>query len=394
MNNATTTTNTSATFELSTQQSAALDTIANWFHNDSRQVFLLEGPAGSGKTTLSRNIGTLLGGVSVIYAAYTGKAASVMRAKGCTGADTIHSLIYWPTIECGCVAKPKPCERPPCAERCPHLREKVVGYELNPRSAVADTDLIVIDEVSMVGAELGRDLVSFGTKILVIGDRNQLPPIEGGGYFTSGEPDYSLTEIHRQAAGSPVINLATMARLGVELQIKDYGASKVVPLHRVTDADWLRVDQVICGKNDTRNAMNASIRKALGFGADIPQPGEKVVCLKNCKQKGLLNGTIWQVITAAPDGRGFYDITLHGDNDRAVQVVAPVAGFGSAGNAASLPYQPFDYGYVLTAHKSQGSQWDSVTVIDQSNLWKRDNTHTNWLYTAITRAAERVTVIV
>jgi hypothetical protein len=130
---------------------------------------------------------------------------------------------------------------PQCADivqfdRCRHLREKPVGYALNPNSRIATIDLAVADECGLVGAELGRDLLSFGVKVLAIGDRNQLPPINDdgsvAGYFTRGVPDFSLCEVHRQALDSPVIWLATEARLGRPLQLGDYGASSVVPSYR------------------------------------------------------------------------------------------------------------------------------------------------------------------
>ena len=57
----------------------------------------------------------------------------------------------------------------------------------------------------MVDEELGRDLLSFGTPVLVLGDTAQLPPVKGGGFFTDAEPDAMLTEVHRQAADNPII---------------------------------------------------------------------------------------------------------------------------------------------------------------------------------------------
>jgi exodeoxyribonuclease V len=387
----------SAPIDMSEQQRSALAAIADWYHGGSEQVFLLEGPAGTGKTTIARHIGALLGGVDVVYGAYTGKAASVMRTKGCADADTIHSLIYTPRITHSCMASP-PCVAPPCAsarvDRCPHVRETATDYVLNSNSVVVDADLVVIDEVSMVGAELGRDLLSFDTKVLVIGDHNQLPPIDGGGYFTDCDPDFALTKIHRQAVGSPVVHLATQARLGVPLRIQAYGDSAVLPSHRAGVEDLLRYDQVICGRHRTRNAINQRLRSSLGFMGGIPAPGEKVVCLKNCKPIGLLNGTLWSVVTAVPNGQGFCAMTIRDDSGRTIEVSTPTAAFGAAnGEGATYPGNPFDFGYCITCHKSQGSQWNSVAVFDESFCWRRDNQHRNWLYTAVTRAAERVLVV-
>src|SRR5689334_16182935 len=77
----------------SPKQDAALRSVADWLKGGDRQVFRLFGYAGTGKTTLARHIAENADG-DVVFAAFTGKAAHVMRGKGCTGASTIHSLIY------------------------------------------------------------------------------------------------------------------------------------------------------------------------------------------------------------------------------------------------------------------------------------------------------------
>jgi exodeoxyribonuclease-5 len=226
-----------------------------------------------------------------------------------------------------------------------------------------------------------------------------IAPIEGGGYFTSGTPDFSLTEVHRQALGSPIIQLATAARLGQPLRLGNYGSSCVVPQYQEIAAQALLTsNQVIAGRHTTRCEINQAIRKALGFEGPLPLPGEKVVCLKNRKDRGLLNGTTWTVITASTDGTGFARMTIkddvEDDDGRIVEVVSPIATFGLCSNEGiHYPRDPFDFGYCLTCHKAQGSEWDSVCLIDQSYLWRRDGTHTNWLYTGITRAADSVTIV-
>jgi exodeoxyribonuclease V len=55
-------------------------------------------------------------------------------------------------------------------------------------------------------------------------------------------------------------------------------------------------------------------------------------------------------------------------------------------------YDEFDYGYVLTVHKAQGSQWDDVVLFDESFAFP--DTRERWLYTGITRAVRRLTVVV
>src|SRR6188508_3830737 len=175
-------------------QDDALLAVADWLRarpgtGNTPQVFRLFGYAGTGKTTLARHIADGVDG-EVKYAAFTGKAALVMRNKGCDGASTIHSLIYR--------AKESGVEQP--------------SFELWDDAPASKAKLIVIDECSMVDAELGRDLLSFGVPVLVLGDPAQLPPIQAGassgGFFTEAEPDVMLTEVHRQAQDNPIVRLS------------------------------------------------------------------------------------------------------------------------------------------------------------------------------------------
>src|SRR5262249_60485852 len=159
------------------QQAAALKAVAQWHRTGAKQVFRLYGYAGTGKTTLATHFAAGIGG-TVAFAAFTGKAAHVMRNKGCSNATTIHGLIYR-------------------LEKADEKGKPI--FILNPDSHARRTRLIVIDEASMVNATIGRDLLGFRVPIVVIGDPAQLPPVEGAGFFTTGEPDFMLTEIHRQA---------------------------------------------------------------------------------------------------------------------------------------------------------------------------------------------------
>src|SRR3954447_8475454 len=159
----------------SPQQDQALQAVSAWLAEKpggpgTQQIFRLFGYAGTGKTTLARHLAQNVDG-KVAFAAFTGKAAMVMRAKGCFGASTIHSLIY----------------------RARESGEETPSFDLWEDAPASKAKLIVIDECSMVDADLGRDLLSFGVPILVLGDPAQLPPISGGGFFTAEEPDMMLT---------------------------------------------------------------------------------------------------------------------------------------------------------------------------------------------------------
>src|ERR1700742_3794953 len=191
-------------------QDAALTAVADWLKarpgkGGTPQTFRLFGYAGTGKTTLARHIAESVDG-QVLYAAFTGKAALVMRSKGCERASTIHSLIY-KTRESG---------------------EEIPSFDLWDEAPASKAELIIIDECSMVDAELGRDLLSFGIPLLVLGDPAQLPPISGGGFFTEHQPDVMLTEVHRQAQDDPIVRLSMSIRAGEYLEPGRYGETEVV----------------------------------------------------------------------------------------------------------------------------------------------------------------------
>jgi exodeoxyribonuclease-5 len=134
------------------------------------------------------------------------------------------------------------------------------------------------------------------------------------------------------------------------------------------------------------------IRHKLGFNGDTPAVGEKLLCLRNDKQLGLHNGTLWTVTKSGLPRRGFVELEIEDDAQHRAAVEAPIDGFTSRdGSGAELPGQPFAFGYCLACHKAQGSQWGSVLVIDESLVFRAD--WSRWLYTAITRAADRVTVV-
>ncbi|XHE14418.1 AAA family ATPase [Agrobacterium deltaense] len=361
----------------SPQQEGAMKAVNAWLADaHGPQVFYLAGYAGTGKTTIAKQLAQDAG--KVVFAAFTGKAALVLRSKGCGDASTIHALIYKPQED----------------------DDGITKFKLNRHDSAAKTaDLIVIDEVSMVDEKLGKDLLSFGRKVLVLGDPAQLPPVGGEGFFTAREPDYMLTEVHRQAAESPVLHLATAVREGRPIDIGTYGTSLVIPRGRLGQKMVLGVDQVLTGTNRTRRSTNDKIRKLLGRKGRF-MVGERVVALRNDSDRGLLNGSLWEVseieLSDATETEMIVKPLDPGMSVNAVQV--RTHHHWLEGREKELPwaiqrdYQPFDHAYALSVHKSQGSQWNSVLVIDESSVFREDRA--KHLYTAITRAAERVIVAI
>lgn len=359
----------------SPQQDDALQRVAAWLRRRSPQVFRLFGFAGTGKTTLARHFAEGLDG-EVAFGAYTGKAAHVLRSKGCEGAATIHSLIYRP--------KAVDVEEP--------------SFLINRDGGAAKADLIIIDECSMVDEELGRDLLSFGVPVLVLGDPAQLPPVKGGGFFTEAEPDIMLTEVHRQARDNPIIRLSLQVREGESLERGEYGESRVIGRRDIDASAVLRTDQVLVGMNRTRRLYNKRIRELMGFRDTMPAAGEKLVCLRNDKKKGLLNGGIWQIQQLREPRGGYLRLDVVPDEDskrKAVKVKVLREFFEGADEeipfAVRRDSDEFTYGYALTVHKSQGSQWDDVVLFDESGAFREHRQR--WLYTGLTRAARRITVV-
>ncbi len=365
----------------SPQQDVALRDVAAWLkakpgRGDTPPLFRLFGYAGTGKTTLAKHIAEGVDG-KVLFAAFTGKAALVMRRKGCAGASTIHSLIY------------KPIES----------ESETPTFELWEEAPAAKAELIVIDECSMVDAELGRDLMSFGVPVLVLGDPAQLPPIQGGGFFTDASPDAMLTEVHRQAQDDPIVRLSMDIRAGQRLTPGEYGASQVVRRDALDPQRVLDADQVLVGRNATRRAYNARMRERRGFTDALPMQGDKLVCLRNNRRKGLFNGGLWLIKDKPKTRRAMLAMRLQPEESalaRPVKVsVRPECFTGTIETvewAARKRYDEFDFGYVLTVHKAQGSQWDDVVLFDESFAFP--DSRDRWLYTGVTRAAKRLTVVV
>ncbi|MDH6296114.1 exodeoxyribonuclease-5 [Agrobacterium fabrum] len=371
----------------SPQQDEALKAVSRWLKEGRTPVFRLFGYAGTGKTTLAKHFAENVDG-EVLFAAFTGKAAQVLRSRGATNARTIHSLIYRPrgeeTVEDEETGKTSVAPM----------------FSINRQSPLAKAALIIIDECSMVDEQLGKDLMSFGTPILVLGDPGQLPPVSGGGFFTEQEPDFLLSEIHRQAKDNPIIHLAMDVREGREIMRGDYGSAQVISRSEVTQSLVLEADQVLVGTNRTRRRYNQRLRELKGFSADYPQSGDKLVCLRNDPAKGLLNGSLWQVMSSSREtvkpGINLMIRPEDDDMDRgAAKIKLLKAAFEDV--ETEIPwstrkrYDEFDFGYALTVHKAQGSQWNNVVLFDESYAFR--DSRERWLYTAITRAAETLTIV-
>lgn len=420
---------------LSDSQGAAVNKIERWlakpFHESP--CFRLFGFAGTGKTTLLKyglaQWGREIGG-GTIAATFTGKAALVMTRSG-VPAQTIFSLIYLPTSATEEEVKNRKAELEMlrlafASEKNMELKRKVqielalaekrfrdmqeLGKIINEESKLRDADLLILDEVSMVDEEMATDLLSFEKKILVLGDPGQLPPVRGEGAFTAQEPDVMLTEIHRQALENPIIRLSMMAREGKHIPHGVY-SDTVMKLSKwkIDVRDFIHADQVITGMNKTRLNLNNIMLRASGFTGPFPTgQGEKIICLKNDKKVGVINGQFLKLSKLEPveEGRNGCpimraQITTEDGNDCGVHTLylghyQDHVKFDKERDLrdrfVKRSWVESTWGYAMTVHKSQGSGWGNVIFYDDG--MGRDQENRNRLvYTAITRAENGLLIL-
>jgi Mesyanzhinovviridae Dda-like helicase len=422
-------------WEPTVQQLDALEDIRDWYAGrawDTQQVYRLFGYAGTGKTSLARRAADALGVAGeTLYAAFTGKAAYVLRSKSCVGAQTIHSLIYQPAertrerlnrLQALLAAAEDATEREELTAEIASETANLsrVSFTLNAASDLAAAELLILDEASMVNAEIGQNLESFGVPILVLGDPMQLPPVEGQGYFTEHRPDTLLDEIHRSEAGSPVTQVATAIRNSApgDSRFGVHGPNGHSGRFSYVNADdLLNYDQVIVGTNRTRWNVIHFIRGRRGFPAGRPVAGDRIIVLANNSDVGVFNGQQWSVESCqeappVPDGTGGtrpsgrFILQVVGDrpakdaeSERRVLTVWS-RGFVQAGDKETRDVvnagrrggmATATFAQAITCHKSQGSQWNHVLVIDEARVFK--DMARRWLYTAATRAARQIVIV-
>ena len=412
---------------LTSDQEKVKNLIAEWFLNADDKIFVLSGYAGTGKTFLIdyvvREVLHLKPGTEAVFVTPTGKAATVL-IRGGTVAGTVHSLIYVRNEDDFDVD-----ENGEIVERQTLSFTKREKIDERIR-------LIVVDEASMIAEDVLRDLLSFGVKCLFSGDGAQLPPVNGSCGLLEN-PDYTLTEIVRQAADNPIIRIATMAREGKAIPYGNYGDKVSVVGRGYLSPEqrrriFLRADQIICGKNRTRAALNREIRQYKGIGENelLPVEGEKLICTLNDWEKPLdkeehfhlVNGIIGRAsdVRENPDYLATMTFTAdfadegvrvpfdtgiflagryaHGYGDRAVTLVDGTVvhedDYERLRRLKAVSEEPicrFEFAYAVTCHKAQGSEFDFVVLFDESRAFGEDRSR--WLYTAVTRAREKLLII-
>ncbi len=346
------------------------------------------GYAGVGKTFLIKKIyDTLKGKAEMRFAAFTGKAAEnlIKKAVPC---QTLHSLIYSPREE-----------------------EGRTYYE---KKDSLDTDLIIIDESSMLEQEYIDDLKSFNIPIIFFGDTFQLPPISGIRPEALVNHNYEITQIMRNA-GIIIENLTRIRNfqpLKIGVQKDDNGSSFSVLFkgNKRVDEKLLEFDRIICGTNAERNRLNTEIRFRKGLKSTLPEIGEEIICLKNTNMEdtgvSLKNG---EIVVVKGISKGAYPLDGHEtvvisyEKNGKTEVVTASAKMFDDYKTSTTKYTYnyaefknlvfFDFAYALTAHKSQGSEYEKVLVLAYDMTWMKTN-YVNAVYTAAGRAQKHVIIVI
>lgn len=390
---------------LTTKQEQGLK-IAVERHKNGEKYTVISGYAGTGKSTLVRFIISALDVDEgrVCYTAFTGKAAEVLRKKGNKNVSTLHRLLY---------------------ESIPR---EAGGFFRRIKPSIP-YDIIIVDECSMAPKELIDILLKHKVYIIFLGDPFQLPPIdkENDNHLLDN-PHIFLDEIMRQAQESEIIRLTMKIRNQEPLSFESNDTVKILHHKELTQGMYSWADQILTGTNATRAKINTEMRAMLGKGAE-PEAGDKVICTRNywedCSICGdpLINGSIGYLVKPhkskiylpwflrkekeyfdvikteieMPDTGDIYPL-LNIDYNMLQKEIKSAdwrleykLGKMKKQYGDLLP-KDFLYAYAITVHKAQGSEWDKVLVYEENFPFNRTE-HARWLYTAATRAADKLVIL-
>ena len=394
--------------ELNEKQKNGL-TLALQRYKNKEKYTVIAGYAGAGKSTLVRFIIEELKtyGVKetdVCFACFTGTAAHVLLKKGNTNVITLHKLLYKsiPKESGGFVRIPNPS----------------IPYKI-----------VVVDEVSMAPKTLMDLLFKHNVYVICLGDPFQLPPVDKKeDNHLLDTPHIFLDEIMRQAQESEIIQLSMAIRENRPIEVFQGKEVQILNKEELNTGMLTWADQILVATNATRVSINTQMRKLLNFG-EQPQDGDKIICLRNywdCfsdNEEPLVNGTIGILknsfltkrylprIVKSTDGLSHIDLIVgdfisdSGMYFHSLEMDKKMIDIGEFSldwktvyqlnrnpKTRDIPPLEFTYGYAITCHKAQGSEWDKVLVIEEKFPFDKIE-HARWLYTAVTRSSEKLVLV-
>ena len=394
--------------ELNEKQKNGLALALQRYKNKEKYT-VIAGYAGAGKSTLVRFIIEELKtyGVKetdVCFACFTGKAAQVLLKKGNKNVITLHKLLYKsiPKESGGFVRIPNPS----------------IPYKI-----------VVVDEVSMAPKTLMDLLFKHDVYVICLGDPFQLPPVDKKeDNHLLDAPHIFLDEIMRQAQESEIIQLSMAIRENRPIEVFQGKEVQILNKEELNTGMLTWADQILVATNVTRVSINVQMRKLLNFG-EQPQDGDKIICLRNywdCfsdNEEPLVNGTIGILknsfltkrylprIVKSTDGLSHIDLIMgdfisdSGMYFHSLEMDKKMIDTGEFSldwktvyqlnrnpKTRDIPPLEFTYGYAITCHKAQGSEWDKVLVIEEKFPFDKIE-HARWLYTAVTRSSEKLVLV-
>lgn len=359
------------------EQAQFIDVVKNFYYNQipRRDYLVLTGLPGVGKSFIVSKIQEELGlGDECVYAVRTGKAATVLQSKG-VKCVTIHRLIY-------------------------DLEDSSNLTFRRKEKLDKDYKLFIIDEFSTVDDVMTDDLMSYGVPIIMVGDADQLPPIGKETYYLSN-PDFKLTEIIRQKQDSYIVKLARGILKGKMPKYGTFGidGNKITIIKRadLTFEIMKEADQVICGTNKTRLQVNEFFRKKNKCFDYLPEVGEKLIITKNCwndivGDMPIINGTTGTVKKIKDTPNDYCIILFQPDyTDECKALRVDKSFFLGKTPRKDSDYVTCEWGYCITVHKAQGSEYNKVVFI--ADKMPKD-IFIRFLNTGVTRAKEEVVLVV
>lgn len=387
----------------------------------SRNIVCLDGYAGTGKSFLIKYIlDTYKDQLAFQVVTFTNKAANVLREKGLV-ASTIHKFLY--TLDDEEFDNKKGKSK---LKFKVNLDAKFTNDNGKPR-------WIIVDEAGMVNDIIKKDIEALGVSVLYVGDSFQNPPVSDGDKSSASKifsdknaTHFKMTEVQRY--DGPILAMSIAIRNDEKIPYHSTSTTaryKTIP----NDNVLLAADIVIAGTNKTKTHINNKIRFLKYNIPNVlhsPLPNERIVINKNNADLKLVNSDILTITTndyKAPlnyfheqeqpdyiltddDGKEYTAklvFTDYLDSDqlfRFRQHVYQTYNKKFNLNSSDLdldellkinPFVECSFAYCLTCHKAQGSEYDKVLVVDQSFVFK--DFAKNWLYTAITRAKDKLIIV-
>ncbi len=436
---------------LSQEQQMVMDSLGAFCDNPELDFFVLNGSAGTGKTTTLRALTEYLRNNSITFEllAPTGRSAKILSSKTGVIAKTLHSYLYYPI------------------ERIDN-KSKLISIEFVPKDETIDEKTVyIVDESSLVSdrtnnspefyskKSLLSDLIQHyrkspeNSKLIFVGDTYQLPPINEK-YSPALSPDYLKTKyglkgqqavlkkIYRQKDSSYILSNANLIKYAIDnnnmhhsrLRHKKLYNERLAVDYYTSLFDEDDHDNIVClaWTNETVRHLNSKIRASLFNNPNYCLvPGERIIMNRtHFTDPYFPNGETGTLIEFYPetieevsdfrfadglfefeklDGQKMQvqkkfnmDYLLQGlpeDNSRKVHNLwhhryRYNKTFRETKNKKDDPYLnalDIRYGYVMTTHKAQGGEWDQVILHSET---PHNSDRLQWLYTAVTRAKEEL----